>query len=202
MPMYADRIDTPVPSAEAVQAKARQHASDCALTEARLEVEAAIQQARQAEERLKAAIDILPQGVVFLDGDGRYIMWNKQYAEMYAGSADLFREGARLEDTLRQGVARGQYPEAIGREDEWLKQRLERLYNPSDRHEQRTTDGRWIMIDERRTSDGGIIGLRVDITEMKQREESFRLLFDSNPLPMYVHAHRRRAHPRGQRRRR
>jgi len=29
-------------------------------------------------------------------------------------------------------------------------------------------------------------GLRVDITELKQREASFRLLFDSNPVPMIV----------------
>ena len=44
-----------------------------------------------------------------------------------------------------------------------------------------------ILIEERRTSDGGIIGLRVDITEMKQREASFRLLFDGNPVPMFVY---------------
>ena len=44
------------------------------------------------------------------------------------------------------------------------------------------------MIEERRTSDGGIIGLRVDITEMKRREASFRLLFDGNPVPMFVYA--------------
>jgi PAS domain-containing protein len=162
--------------------------TEAALTEARLEVEAAIQQARQAEERLKAAIDILPQGVVFLDAEGRYIMWNRQYAEMYVGSSDLFHVGAKLEDTLREGVYRGQYPDAVGREEDWLNQRLERLYEPQGRHEQRTADGRWIMIDERRTSDGGLIGLRVDITEMKKREESFRLLFDNNPVPMYVHA--------------
>ena len=36
------------------------------------------------------------------------------------------------------------------------------------------------------TEDGGVIGLRVDITELKQREASFRLLFDSNPVPMIV----------------
>ncbi len=36
------------------------------------------------------------------------------------------------------------------------------------------------------TGDGGVIGLRVDITELKQREASFRLLFDSNPVPMIV----------------
>jgi PAS domain-containing protein len=31
-----------------------------------------------------------------------------------------------------------------------------------------------------------MIGLRVDLTELKQRESSFRLLFDSNPVPMIV----------------
>jgi diguanylate cyclase (GGDEF)-like protein/PAS domain S-box-containing protein len=34
--------------------------------------------------------------------------------------------------------------------------------------------------------DGGGVGLRVDITELKQREASFRLLFDGNPVPMIV----------------
>ena len=32
----------------------------------------------------------------------------------------------------------------------------------------------------------GVIGPQVDITELKQREASFRLLFDSNPVPMIV----------------
>ena len=94
--------------------------------------------------------------------------------------------GARLEDTIRIGVARGDYPEAIGREEEWIAERLARLYQPGERHEQILADGRCILIEERLTEDGGIIGLRVDITELKQREASFRLLFDSNPVPMIV----------------
>ena len=123
--------------------------------------------ARLAEERLAVALDALPEGIVFLDAEGRYILWNKRYAEIYHRSADLFAPGARLEDTLRIGVARGDYPEAVGHEDEWLGRRLEMLRNPGQRHEQRLMDGRWVMIEERRTSDGGVIGLRVDITAMK-----------------------------------
>ena len=69
-----------------------------------------------------------------------------------------------------------------------MKERLDKLFNPDGRHEQTLTDGRTILIEERRTSDGGIIGLRVDITEMKKREASFRLLFDANPVPMFVYA--------------
>ncbi|MEO8317470.1 MAG: EAL domain-containing protein [Bradyrhizobium sp.] len=152
----------------------------------RAEVEAAIAGARKSHERLREAIDILPQGIVFLDADGRYILWNKKYAEIYNRSSDQFKPGARLEDTIRVGVERGDYPEAIGREQEWIAERLRKLYQPSERHEQTLADGRVILIDERLTEDGGVIGLRVDITELKQREASFRLLFDSNPVPMIV----------------
>jgi diguanylate cyclase (GGDEF)-like protein/PAS domain S-box-containing protein len=130
-------------------------------------VEVAQAEARRAEERLRMALDALPEGIVFLDADGRYVLWNKRYAEIYSGSADLFAVGERLEDTLRVGVARGNYPEAIGREEDWLQERLSLLANPGMRHEQQLADGRWIMIEERRTPDGGSIGLRVDITELK-----------------------------------
>jgi len=152
----------------------------------RADVEAAIAEARKSHERLREAIDILPQGIVFLDPEGRYILWNKKYAEIYNRSSDLFKPGARLQDTIRVGVERGDYPEAIGREDEWIAERLARLYRPGERHEQTLADGRCILIEERLTEDGGIIGLRVDITELKQREASFRLMFDSNPVPMIV----------------
>ncbi|WP_184086482.1 sensor domain-containing protein [Afipia massiliensis] len=156
------------------------------IVRTRAEAEAAIADAARSNERLREAIDILPQGIVFLDADGRYILWNKKYAEIYSKSADLFEEGAMLRDTLKVGVARGDYPEAVGREDEWITERLEKLYHPGHRHEQTLSDGRCILIEERLTGDGGVIGLRVDITELKQREASFRLLFDGNPVPMIV----------------
>jgi CheY-like chemotaxis protein len=126
-----------------------------------------------AQARLREAIDLLPEGVVFLDAEGRYRLWNKRYAEIYHRSADLFAPGARLADTLRVGVARGDYPDAVGREEAWLAERLNKLLNPTgERHEQKIADGRWLMIEERRTSDGGVIGLRVDITQMKRQAEA------------------------------
>ena len=164
--------------------RARAEASEIARKH--IEIEAAIAEARKSDERLREAIDILPQGVVFLDAEGRYILWNKKYAEIYNRSSDLFARGARLEDTIRIGVERGDYPEAVGREQQWISERLGKLYQPGERHEQTLADGRVILIDERLTEDGGVIGLRVDITELKQREASFRLLFDSNPVPMIV----------------
>ena len=121
----------------------------------RAEAEAAIAEARKSHERLREAIDILPQGIVFLDADGRYILWNKKYSEIYSRSSDLFVHGARLQDTIRIGVERGDYPEAIGREEEWIAERLTRLHQPGGRHEQVLADGRCILIEERLTEDGG-----------------------------------------------
>jgi diguanylate cyclase (GGDEF)-like protein/PAS domain S-box-containing protein len=152
----------------------------------RAATEAAIAEARKSHERLREAIDLLPEGIVFLDDEGRYILWNKKYAEIYRTSSDMYKPGARLADTIRVGVERGDYPDAIGREEEWIAERLARLDQPVGRHEQTLADGRVILIEERKTEDGGVIGLRVDITELKQREASFRLLFDSNPVPMIV----------------
>jgi signal transduction histidine kinase/CheY-like chemotaxis protein len=135
-------------------------------------VQRAEQQALRAQAQLREALDVLPEGIVFLDREGRYVLWNKKYSEIYHRSADLFAEGVKLADTLRIGVGRGDYPEAIGREEAWLADRLALLDNPGQRHQQQLADGRWVLIEERRTGDGGVIGLRVDITDMKRQAEA------------------------------
>ncbi len=159
------------------------------------DLDRAKEEARAAHARLREALEMLPQGIVFLDAEGRYILWNEQYAKIYQRSADLFKVGARLADTLRIGVMRGDYPAAKGREEEWLAERLAKLHRPANRHEQWLADGRCILIEERRTSEGGIIGLRVDITELKEREASFRLLFEGNPVPMFIFDRADEGHP-------
>ena len=137
------------------------------------ETAAAEARAKRAEDRLSDAIEAIAEGVVFLDNDGRYLLWNQRYAEISHRSADLFTPGARLMDTLREGVRRGDYPDAIGREETWLAERAAMLEAGNGvRHEQRLADGRWLMIADRRTREGGVIGLRVDITAFKAQSEA------------------------------
>ena len=125
--------------------------------------------AKLAEARLRAVLLAIPEGVVILDPEGRYRLWNKAYADIYHRSADLFAAGEKLIDVLREGVARGDYPEAIGRETEWLIEREEQLMRTQSRYEQRLSDGRWLLVEDRPLPDGGILGLRVDVTEMKEQ---------------------------------
>ena len=157
-----------------------------ALTQAKASAERAEREARAAHVTLLNALDIIPEGLVIFDADDRYVLWNRRYAEIYAESRDVLAVGTRFEDTLRAGLERGQYPDAKGREQEWLRERLARHAEPHSSHEQQLPGDRWLRIEERRTADGGRIGMRVDITDLKGREASFRLLFEENPLPMWV----------------
>jgi diguanylate cyclase (GGDEF)-like protein/PAS domain S-box-containing protein len=156
------------------------------LTAARAEAERAEAEARAAHARLRDAFEVVPEALALFDSEDRYILWNDRYAQLYADHEVTLRPGLSFEEMLHAGLARGQYPEALGREEEWLKQRLAMHAKPQCTHEQPLPNNRWVRVEERRTQDGGSIGIRVDITELKRREASFRLLFDSNPVPMYL----------------
>ncbi|MFI5011729.1 MAG: EAL domain-containing protein [Hyphomicrobiales bacterium] len=157
------------------------------LSQARAEAEGAAERAQSAHARLLDALEVVPERLALFDAEDRFVLWNRRYAEMYADSADSIAAGMLFEDVLRVGLARDQYPEAKGREKAWLADRLARHAQPRSGHEQQLPGGRWVRIDERRTADGGSIGVRIDITDLKRREESFRLLFEGNPIPMWVY---------------
>ncbi len=158
-----------------------------ALAEAHAQAERAEQEARAAHARLLAAFEVVPEGLVLFDAEDRFVLWNRRYEQLYAESGDMLAKGMRFEDRLRAGLERGQYPEAVGREDEWLEERLAHHAAPTSNHEQRLPGNRWIRIEERRISEGGSVGIRVDITDLKMQEASFRLLFEGNPMPMWVY---------------
>ncbi len=128
---------------------------------------------RTARGHLIAAVEALEDGFVYFDAGDRLVLANNRYREMYARTADAMVEGARFADLLRIGLARGQFPEAIGREEAWLQERL-----VAHRHgkpvRQILPDGRVLQIVERETADGGRVGLRVDVTELHRARESAR----------------------------
>jgi diguanylate cyclase (GGDEF)-like protein/PAS domain S-box-containing protein len=157
------------------------------LVEARAGAERAERQAREAHTRLSAAIEMLPEGIAIFDAEDRFALWNRRYAELYGAYANGPAVGMKFEDLVRQVMSHGQHPGAVGREEEWLAERLAKHNLPESTHEQPLAGDRWLRVEERRMADGGTIGIWVDITDLKRREASFRLLFDSNPLPMWVY---------------
>ena len=151
------------------------------------EIEQANRQASIAHAQLRTALDVIPEGVVFYDAEDRFVLWNEQYRQILDQNGVMPAEGMRYEDFLRARLGHLRHRDAKGREEEWLAERLKEHSQPTGRREYQLTDGRWIRLEERRTPDGGRIGVRIDITDLKQREASFRLLFENNPVPMWVY---------------
>ncbi|GAA0297622.1 hybrid sensor histidine kinase/response regulator [Rhodovulum strictum] len=120
--------------------------------------------------RMWAAVEAIPDGFVLYDHDDRLVMCNDRYRDFYADSAPIMKPGNSFEEILRYGLGNGQYPEALGREEDWLTERMNRHQRPEGMIEQRLPDGRWLRILEERTPDGGLVGLRVDITEQKRQQ--------------------------------
>jgi PAS domain S-box-containing protein len=156
------------------------------LEEAHAEARQAEAEMRMAHRRLSEVIDLQPHAICVLDPNDRYLLWNRKYSELYPEIAEMLRPGMVFWDVLRASVASGRMPEATDDPDVWLAARVAKHALPSLQQEQAFRDGRWIRYDGRRLSDGSTIGMRVDITDLKRREESFRLLFDANPAPMLV----------------
>ncbi len=126
--------------------------------------------ATTAEALMRTAIESLPDGFVLYDADDRLVICNERYREIYASSAPAMVKGARFRDILQYGLDRGQYRAAIGREAAWLSDRMIAHDAANSTVEQRLSSNAWLRIVERRTSDGGRVGLRMDITELKQNE--------------------------------
>lgn len=125
----------------------------------------------QAETRLASAIDATEEAFVLYDSDDRLVTCNEKFKEFFKESADLFAPGNRFEYILKEGVKRGQYPEAIGREEEWVAQRMASHRAANTSVEQQVKGGRWAKIAERKTPDGGTVGFRVCITELKKAQK-------------------------------
>ena len=143
--------------------------------------------AQIAHQRLLAAFEVVPEGLALFDADDRLVLWNRRLTELYSKTTNI-RVGTRFEDLVRDGLAHGQYPDALGREDAFLAERVSRHNRLRSTTEQQLDGQRWVRAEEQRTAEGGTIGVRVDITELKNREASFRLLFEHNPVPMFVWA--------------
>ncbi len=126
--------------------------------------------ASNAEAILSTAIESLPDGFVLYDAQDRLVICNNRYRDIYRKSAAAMRKGTTFEDILQYGLDRGEYAEAIGREKQWLKERLAAHRSAEVTVEQRLTSGQWLRIVERQTADGGRVGLRIDITEHKDNE--------------------------------
>ncbi|HEY8274101.1 MAG TPA: PAS domain S-box protein [Pseudolabrys sp.] len=131
------------------------------------------EQARlRSEKRLAEAIESISEGFVCYDGEDRLVICNSCYRDLlYPGLEIDLTAGTTFESIARRAAERGYVKDAEGRVEEWVAQRLRQHRNPGEPQIQQRGNGRWVMVSERRTEDGGTVCVYSDITELKQREQ-------------------------------
>lgn len=141
-----------------------------AATRAEEKAAAADERAAIALRRLDEAIECIDQGFALFDADDRLVYCNSRFREMYPQSAP-FLPGVSFEELIRRSAVRGHFADCDPRApDAWIAERLQSHRSATGPIEQRLSDGRWLRVDERRTVDGGNVGLRTDITETRRRQ--------------------------------
>jgi len=124
--------------------------------------------------RLTDVVDHFGEAFVLWDADDRLVLCNRKYRELFAISADLMTPGTSFEEILRGAAARGQYVDAHIDPEGWIQERLRRRRAAVGSFELELSDGRCLHVTNRRTSEGGIVGILSDITERKAREVQLR----------------------------
>jgi signal transduction histidine kinase len=136
-----------------------------------------ITERRRAEigfERLAAAVESLPQSVALFDAEDRLVFCNRKFRDLNAASRGATVPGTPFERHLRAIVAKGLCPEAVGREEEWLAERLARHRSPGKPFELARQNGLWLLVNEHTLPDGGTITFSMDITELKAAQVALK----------------------------
>ncbi len=124
--------------------------------------------AEDAQKRLVDAVEAISEGLALFDADDRLILSNRRLGEMFPEVVGNDAFGKSFEDLLRASGAYADLPEP--ERETRIAERLRRHRQRRGAFEQPIAGGRWVLIDEQRTRDGGTVSVYTDITGLKRRE--------------------------------
>ena len=128
---------------------------------------------RLTEARLKAAIEAMDSGFALFDADDRLVLHNRTFIDAQTEAAFGDPIGHTFEEFVRFNIISHSAGIETGPDAEaWVNLRLEQHRNPSEKpFEMRLSTGQWLQVTERRTADGGYMGIWSDISSIKQAQE-------------------------------
>ena len=144
-----------------------------------------VRRARDAYEQLREAIENLDEVVALTDADDRFVMANRAFLAMSGVIAEFAQPGWTYEQYLRAGIAAGNIVGAIGREEEWIQERMALRRNAAQQMELQLAAGQWLLMRDQKLANGGTITWGLDISDRKRAEEAlatseehFRAVFE------------------------
>jgi len=110
--------------------------------------------------------DHLPIGIVLFDADDRLTWFNGTYHRVLGPNAHLLKIGERFEDIMAAAYRSGHSAAGADDIEHRIAERLGRHRN-HDSFEEALSGGRWLLTQEIATAEGGTLGVRTEITEIK-----------------------------------
>jgi PAS domain S-box-containing protein len=124
--------------------------------------------ARQTEEMLSDALESLVAGLMITDASDKVLRSNAVWRNRCIDKA-ADKTGQHWPTVLREMIADGDYPDALGDEDRFFEWRLTLGTADGTLHEVRWRD-RWMMVSAKRLANGHVVHLSIDVTELKRAQ--------------------------------
>ncbi len=140
----------------------------------RKRTESALRDSEATVVKLLRAVEQTNEMIVLFDPEDRIVFANKAWRELNAAVEWATKPGITFEQHIRALTDGGFVPEAIGRQEEWIAERLHSHRNPPGPFELSRQDNKWILINEKILDDRSTILVISDISELKTKEASLR----------------------------
>ena len=133
------------------------------------QIEAAHADADAARARLRDAIESLSDGFALFDAKDRLVMCNTAFLRFWPEFSDIVDRQPSFAEMVEVLAGSGSPIGSLVSPERWKQERLSRHRN-AGAHVQLLADGRWLQINELRTSEGGTVGIYTDITSVKAED--------------------------------
>ena len=146
----------------------------CVLIGLMANMYAIFRQADESDARFRGAIESLQESFALYDVQDRLVVFNEEFVRLHSNIQDIIKPGMTFEEVVRTTVKRGFIPAALGREEEFIRERIAQHSDPKEMTVRELSDGSWYLINEAKTPDGGIAVTQTEITELKDAEQALR----------------------------
>jgi PAS domain S-box-containing protein len=128
-------------------------------------------QLAEAQERLLYAIASLDSSFAIWDIEDRLAVFNDKFREFNPEVGQLIQTGLPFEEFLQAKVNNGFVPRNQAPQ-EWIRDRLIAHQSANRPTEVVSASGKTLLVTERRTGDGAIVGIATDVTEIRNAREA------------------------------